>query len=90
MQSKHERYRTRLGRQLADFVGSDFQFVKELMARGDDSILNLLTVVPWWVSVVLSATAYLTLTFIVPLIQYAPIGSPMVLQAVAKSIPKET
>lgn len=58
------------------------------MARRDESILNLLAVVPWWVSVLLSATVYVTLTYIVPRIEFAPIGSPLVLKAVAKAAPQ--
>lgn len=42
------------------------------MARRDESILNLLAGVPWWVSVVLSGAVYLTLTYIFPLIEFGP------------------
>jgi restriction system protein len=50
------------------------------MARRDESILNLLARVPWWVSVLVSATAYLTLTFILPRIDVGP--------GIAASFPK--
>ena len=40
------------------------------MARENESILNLLIRVPWWVSVLLSGTVYLTLKYIVPAINF--------------------
>jgi restriction system protein len=36
------------------------------MARRDEGILDLLVTVPWWVSVALSATAFILLRFVVP------------------------
>lgn len=36
------------------------------MARRNESILDILMVLPWWVSVIVSAIAYIALTFIVP------------------------
>jgi restriction system protein len=50
------------------------------MARRDESILNLLAVVPWWVSVLLSATVYLVLTYIFPRIEFGP--------GISASVPK--
>lgn len=38
------------------------------MARRNESILDLLTLLPWWVSVVLSAVSYVVLRFLVPAI----------------------
>lgn len=40
------------------------------MARKNESILNLLIQVPWWVSVVVSGAAYLFLKFIFPSIDF--------------------
>lgn len=40
------------------------------MAKRNESILELLTQVPWWISVVLSATAFFVLKFIVPAINF--------------------
>jgi len=40
------------------------------MARKNESILNLLIQVPWWVSVVISGAAYLFLRFIFPSIHF--------------------
>lgn len=40
------------------------------MARRNESILELLTQVPWWISVVLSVTAFFVLKFIVPAINF--------------------
>ena len=40
------------------------------MARRNESILNLLIQVPWWVSVVVSGAAYLFLKFIFPSIDF--------------------
>ena len=40
------------------------------MARRNESILNLLIQLPWWVSVVVSAAAYLFLKFIFPSIDF--------------------
>jgi restriction system protein len=57
------------------------------MARRDESILNLLAVVPWWVSVLLSGTAYLTLSYIVPLIEFGPGRSTFVFKAFVNAVP---
>ena len=37
-----------------------------IMARKDEGLLDLLVLLPWWVSVVVSAVAYISLKFIVP------------------------
>lgn len=42
------------------------------MARRDESILDILALAPWWFSVALSATVYLTLTYIFPRIEFGP------------------
>lgn len=39
------------------------------MARHNESILDILIQLPWWVSVLIAAIAYITLTFIIPSIQ---------------------
>lgn len=58
------------------------------MARRDESILNLLTLVPWWVSVLLSATVYLTLTYIIPNIEFGPDGSTSVVKVFGDAAPQ--
>ena len=58
------------------------------MARRDEGILNLLTVVPWWVSVVLSVTVYLTLTYVAPRIEFAPTGSRTILKNIFEAAPQ--
>jgi restriction system protein len=40
------------------------------MARRNESILELLTQTPWWVSVALSVTVFVTLRFIVPAVNF--------------------
>lgn len=40
------------------------------MAKKNENILYLLAQAPWWVSIILSATAYITLKFIVPAINF--------------------
>jgi restriction system protein len=39
------------------------------MARKDESILNLLVECPWWVSILVSGTAFVFLKFIFPLME---------------------
>jgi hypothetical protein len=39
------------------------------MARRDESILNLLVECPWWVSVLVSGTAFVFFRFIFPLME---------------------
>jgi restriction system protein len=43
---------------------------KELMARKDESILNLLVECPWWVSVLVSGIAFVFLRHILPSIDF--------------------
>jgi restriction system protein len=45
------------------------------MAKRNDSILNLLTTVPWWVSIIASLSVYVLFAYIVPLI---PSQNPLV------------
>jgi hypothetical protein len=40
------------------------------MASKDESILNLLAVLPWWVSVLVSGGVYVTLKYILPTIEF--------------------
>ena len=40
------------------------------MAKKNETLINLLTQVPWWVSVVLAAIFYVVLKFIVPAIEF--------------------
>jgi restriction system protein len=40
------------------------------MSRKDESILNLLVECPWWVSVIVSAAAFVFLRFIFPSIDF--------------------
>jgi restriction system protein len=40
------------------------------MARRDESILDLLTLVPWWVSVLVSITVFVTLRYIFPRVEF--------------------
>jgi restriction system protein len=57
------------------------------MARKDESLLNLLTRLPWQVSVVVAAVAYVLLRFVLPAI---PVENPVVqsvLQGVSKAAP---
>jgi restriction system protein len=44
------------------------------MARKDESVLNLLARLPWWVSVIVAGTAYLFLKYLFPII---PIENPL-------------
>ena len=43
---------------------------RQLMARKDESMLNLLVECPWWVSVLVSGIAFLFLRFILPSIDF--------------------
>jgi len=52
------------------------------MSRRDESILNLLIQVPWWVSVVISGAAFVSLKFILPLIHF----KSMMFDSLAKGI----
>jgi len=45
------------------------------MARRDESILNLLVECPWWVSVVVSAIAFIGLRFILPSIDFGGLAA---------------
>ena len=45
------------------------------MARGDESILNLLVECPWWVSVIVSAAAFVFLRFILPSIDFGSMAA---------------
>jgi len=45
------------------------------MARRDESILNLLFECPWWVSVLVSGIAFLSLRFILPSIDFGSIAA---------------
>ena len=58
------------------------------MARRDESILNLLALLPWWVSVLLSGASYLTLTYIIPRIEFGPTRSTFVLKNYISAAPK--
>jgi hypothetical protein len=40
------------------------------MGRKDESILNLLVECPWWVSVLVSGAAFVSLRFILPTIDF--------------------
>jgi len=40
------------------------------MARRNDSILDLLALLPWWVSVVVSSGVYITLSYVVPIMTF--------------------
>jgi restriction system protein len=55
------------------------------MARRDESILDLLVQVPWWVSVVLAGSAYVILKFVVP--GLIPANANFVLRAVVGAAP---
>ncbi len=55
------------------------------MARRDESILDLLVQVPWWVSVVLAGLAYVILKFVVP--GLIPANANFVLRAVVGAAP---
>ena len=41
-----------------------------IMGRSDKSLLEALALLPWWVSVVLSATVYIIMKYIIPLIAF--------------------
>ena len=45
------------------------------MARKDESVLNLLGRLPWWVSVIVAGTAYFLLKYLIPAI---PIETPII------------
>ena len=45
------------------------------MARKDESILNLLVECPWWVSVLVSSTAFVFLRFIFPMIDFQGVAA---------------
>ncbi len=45
------------------------------MARKDESILNLLVECPWWVSIFVSAIAFVFLRFILPSIDFGSMAA---------------
>ncbi len=45
------------------------------MGRRDESILNLLAECPWWVSVLVSAVAFIGLRFILPSIDFGSMAA---------------
>lgn len=47
-------------------VHGDHHFREKYMARRNETILDILAVCPWWVSVAVSAFTYCTLQFIIP------------------------
>ena len=53
------------------------------MARKNQSILNQLAVLPWWISVVIAAFLYIFLKFIIPLLSF----ENMVFNAVTRAAP---
>lgn len=53
------------------------------MARRNEGILDVLMMLPWWVSVIVSAIAYISLAFILPSIVFESIF----LQSFAKALP---
>jgi len=55
------------------------------MARRDESILDLLVQVPWWVSVILAGSAYVILKFVVPWL--IPANANFVLRGVVGAAP---
>jgi restriction system protein len=54
------------------------------MAKKNETILNLLAQAPWWVSVILSITAYVVFKFIVPAINF----QSWVLKGIAGAAPQ--
>ena len=48
---------------------------KELMARKDEYILNLLAECPWWVSVLVSGIAFVFLKYMLPSIDFGSIAA---------------
>ena len=57
------------------------------MARENESLLNLLILVPWWVSVVVSGTVYLILKYIIPGIEFQDPWSMAFLKGVSDAAP---
>jgi restriction system protein len=53
------------------------------MARKDESALNLLVRLPWWVSVILAGVAYVLLKYLIPTIPF----ENMVFQALSRAAP---
>jgi len=54
------------------------------MARRSDGVLDILILLPWWVSVIVSAIAYVVLTFIIPSI----LTDNQFFQVFAKALPQ--
>ena len=54
------------------------------MAKKNESILNLLVVAPWWVSVVLSISAYIFLKYVLPTIEMGNIAGVAFMNGLSK------
>ena len=57
------------------------------MARRDDSILNLLVGCPWWVSVLVSGSAFVFLKFVFPSIVFPGVASNAFVRGLSGAAP---
>jgi hypothetical protein len=57
------------------------------MARKNETLINLLTQVPWWVRVVLAAIFYMVLKFIVPAIEFQSFAIKGIINAAPQIAP---
>jgi restriction system protein len=57
------------------------------MARKDESILNRLGECPWWVSVLVSAAAYLGLRYVLPMIDFGGVAANTVAKGLSRFAP---
>jgi len=57
------------------------------MARKDESILNLLVECPWWVSVIVSAAAFVFLRIILPSIDFQSMAANAFIKGLSQVAP---
>ena len=57
------------------------------MARSDESMLNLLVKYPWWVSVLVSGVAFISLKFILPSINFGSMAANSFAKGVSGGAP---
>jgi hypothetical protein len=60
---------------------------RRFMARKDESLLNLLVLCPWWVSVVVSGIAFVFLRFILPSIDFQSMAANAFAKGLSSAAP---
>jgi len=63
------------------------RLAKNFMGRRDESILNLLVECPWWVSVLVSGIAFITLRFILPSIDFGGMAANSFAKGLSNAAP---